>query len=238
MTDILAALAAPFPPDMIDWRVGPTTKDKAKGMALAYIDARAVQDRLTQVCGAHWQCEHVVSTDGKKVMCRIGVKIGEEWIWRSDGAGETDMEADKGAFSDAFKRAAVKWGIGRHLYDTDSPWVELEDNGRKIAAAALARLQKKPAPSAPTVKTEPPKPGEFWSRANLELKSAKIKNLLDFASAFEEACRKAPNIDLLLKLEQDNDAHLAALQGQSPSAHKQAKTVHGNEMLKFTQKAA
>jgi hypothetical protein len=36
------------------------------------------------------------------------------------------VEADKGGISDAFKRAAVKWGIGRYLYDLKSPWVPCE----------------------------------------------------------------------------------------------------------------
>ena len=43
MSDILAKLAAPFPPERISWRVGPTNKEKTKGIALAYIDARAAQ---------------------------------------------------------------------------------------------------------------------------------------------------------------------------------------------------
>ena len=55
--DIMTALAAPFPADAISWRVGSTTGDKSKGMALAYIDARDVQARLDDVMGADWQCE-------------------------------------------------------------------------------------------------------------------------------------------------------------------------------------
>jgi hypothetical protein len=128
MTDILERLSAPFPPEVVSWRVGSTTKDKARGMALAYIDARDVQDRLNAVCGVYWQVRPTWSVNGK-LACEIGVKIGDEWIWRGDGAGDTDVEADKGAFSDAFKRAAVRWGIGRYLYDIDSPWVELEQKG-------------------------------------------------------------------------------------------------------------
>ena len=37
----------------------------------------------------------------------------------------------KGAMSDSFKRSAVMWGIGRHLYDLPSVWVKCETkNGR------------------------------------------------------------------------------------------------------------
>jgi len=126
--DIVGRLAAPFPPETISWRVGATTKDKSRGLALAYIDARDVQDRLDQVCGIYWQVRHHhCGTD--RLACDIGIKVGDEWLWRGDGAGSTDVEAEKGAFSDSFKRAAVRWGVGRYLYDLDSPWVELEAKG-------------------------------------------------------------------------------------------------------------
>jgi hypothetical protein len=140
---LLERLSAPFPPAAVSWRVGATTQDKSKGMALAYIDARDVQDRLNEVCGHEWQVRHPWSTADGKVACEIGVKIDGEWIWRGDGAGNSDVEAEKGAFSDSFKRAAVRWGIGRYLYDIDSPWVELEQKGRSyvIAAREMARLR-------------------------------------------------------------------------------------------------
>ncbi len=133
------ALAAPFHPSAISWRIGSTTADKSKGMALAYLDARAVMDRLDEVCGVeNWQCRY--SHAGQKTVCDIGIAVRAtltkdeqfsiEWVWKADGAGDSDIEAEKGALSDAFKRAGVRWGIGRYLYDLDSPWVELEAKGR------------------------------------------------------------------------------------------------------------
>lgn len=126
-------LVAPFPKDFIEWRVGSTNGDKTKGMALAYIDARAVMDRLDSVCGpANWQCKY--SHANGKTVCDIGVLIesarGFEWVWKADGAGDTDFEAEKGAMSDAFKRAAVRWGIGRYLYDLPAKWIEIEQRGK------------------------------------------------------------------------------------------------------------
>lgn len=142
MTDF-EALKAPFPPDRISWRVGSTTQDKTKGMALAYIDARDVMERLDDIAGpARWQCDYP-HANGKTV-CRIGIKIDEEWVWKADGAGDTDYEAEKGALSDAFKRAAVRWGIGRYLYDISSPWVAVEQKGKTyiIKDSELPRLQR------------------------------------------------------------------------------------------------
>lgn len=145
--EIFDGLSAPFPTEVIEWRIGSTTKDKAKGMALAYINARAVMDRLDAVCGpGNWQDRypHANGKDGKTV-CEIGIRIQQpdgsvEWLWKSDGAGDTDFEAEKGALSDAFKRAAVRWGIGRYLYDLDAPWVTLEKEGRFIPEAEKKKL--------------------------------------------------------------------------------------------------
>jgi hypothetical protein len=146
------ALAAPFPPEAISWRVGSMTKDKTKGMALAYVDARDVMERLDAVCGpAGWQCSYS-HTNGKTV-CDIGIRVFShmsegaessdatvaEWIWKADGAGDSDIEAEKGALSDAFKRAAVRWGIGRYLYGVESPWVEV-DEYKRIKKTEYPRL--------------------------------------------------------------------------------------------------
>lgn len=142
--EIEAKLKAPFPADRISWRVGSTNKDKTKGMALAYIDARDVMDRLDDVVGPqNWQ-DRYTATDGKTV-CEIDIWVeGRGWVTKADGAGDSDVEAEKGALSDAFKRAAVRWGIGRYLYDLDSPWVPIEPMGRsfKIADSAKATLAR------------------------------------------------------------------------------------------------
>lgn len=118
---ITEQLKQPFDPKVIRWRCGPTTKDKSKGIALAYIDARDVMKRLDTVCGDLWQCRYPFIG-----CCDVGIKIGDEWMWRSNGAGTTDIEADKGQYSDAFKRASVMWGIGRYLYYLDNVWCELD----------------------------------------------------------------------------------------------------------------
>jgi hypothetical protein len=124
-----AKLSAPFSPTLISWRVGSTNRDKAKGMALAYLDARDVMERLDEVCGpAGWQCRY--SHAASKTICDIGILCGNEWLWKADGAGDSDIEAEKGALSDAFKRAGVRWGIGRYLYNLKSPWVTIEPYGK------------------------------------------------------------------------------------------------------------
>jgi hypothetical protein len=147
MSEIFQRLAQPFPPERVSWRVGSTNRRKweeakkqgqaidRKGQPLCYIDARDVMDRLDEVVGhANWQTDHIPMHNGT-MCCRIGIRVGEEWIWRTDGAGPTgDIEvpaqremAQKGGYSDAFKRAAVLFGVGRYLYDVGSPWITLDD---------------------------------------------------------------------------------------------------------------
>jgi len=130
-------LAAPFPVNRIHWRVGSTNAKKlgvkpweaTKGIALAYIDARDVMKRLDDVVGGlNWQNRYTHVTE-KGVVCEIGIRVEDEWLWRANGAGDTQVEAEKGAMSDAFKRAAVMWGIGRYLYSLPNTWVDL-NNGR------------------------------------------------------------------------------------------------------------
>ena len=159
------ALAAPFSPAAISWRVGSVSGER--GMALAYLDARDVADRLDAICEPpNWQCRY--SHVGAITVCEIGILVNPEsslgWAWKADGAGQSDIEAEKGALSDAFKRAAVRWGIGRYLYHLPSPWVEIEKRGKTsvIAKHEYARLEKilaqagTPAPSGPTL--PPPDP--------------------------------------------------------------------------------
>lgn len=126
-----AALAAPFSPTIISWRVGAKSRDDKSGLALAYIDARDVMERLDEVCGPPgWQCRY--SHANAKTVCDIGIRHDAEWIWKANGAGDTDVEQEKGALSDAFKRAAVVWGVGRYLYGFPSIWVKIRPLGRSF----------------------------------------------------------------------------------------------------------
>lgn len=130
----LAALSAEFPREVVHWRSQTLTRNGEKAMALAYIDARDVMNRLDEAVGPdNWQDEY--TSAGGRTICRIGIRIGDEWVWKSDGAGDTDIEGQKGGISDAFKRAAVKWGIGRYLYGLPTPWVPCatyDRNGKAV----------------------------------------------------------------------------------------------------------
>lgn len=139
---IATQLARPFPTSAISWRVGSTGERDGKlfGLPLAYIDARDVMDRLDDVVGPeNWQDRY--TEFGSKTICAIGIRAAGEWVWKEDGAGETDYEAEKGALSDAFKRAAVRWGIGRYLYSLKASWVEVEKRGKSAVIPAASRKE-------------------------------------------------------------------------------------------------
>jgi len=115
----------PFAANVIHWRPGSTNKDKTKCIALAYVDARDVMKRLDEVVGPeNWKDSYEEFASGR-LICTLYIRIDGEWIGKSDGAGDSAIEGAKGGISDALKRAAVRWGIGRYLYYLPTKWVEM-----------------------------------------------------------------------------------------------------------------
>lgn len=107
-----------FDADCLEWLPKNCTKTKSgeyRVLVIPYMNRRAVMDRLDDVCGAeNWQDEYLPGPNGG-VMCKLSIRIDGEWITKCDGAENTNIESIKGGISDAFKRAATKWGIGRYL---------------------------------------------------------------------------------------------------------------------------
>ena len=103
------------------WRIQSANQYGAS--CVAYIDSRQVQDLLDEVVGAeNWQCKF--EEHKNNMFCSIGIRdereeYNNEWVWKSDCGTESQVEKQKGEASDAFKRAAVMWGIGRFLYSKD-----------------------------------------------------------------------------------------------------------------------
>ena len=129
---ITSDLKKPFPKEQVHFRAGATNAKKnngkaTKAIALAYIDARDVMDRLDEVVGnENWQDRYEETSSGR-VVCTLSINFpGIGWISKSDGAGDTGTEGEKGAISDAFKRAAVKFGIGRYLYSFPNHWYDYD----------------------------------------------------------------------------------------------------------------
>ncbi len=133
----LDRLRDPFTPEDIEWRVQQAGEKNGKPWArvLAYVTNRAIQERLDEVVGPeNWQNAFREGPAGG-VVCGITVRVARadgtsEWITKWDGAENTDVEPVKGGLSNAMKRAAVQWGIGRYLYDLEEGWARVHDGGR------------------------------------------------------------------------------------------------------------
>lgn len=131
-----------FPAKDLEWRVQKSGEKNGKpwAMILCYVDARAVMDRLDEVCGPNnWKDHYEHLPNGVK--CTLSVKSDGEWIPKEDGSPETDIESFKGGISKALVRTAVKWGIGRYLYDMPVKFADFTD--KKTADTVSAKIDGK-----------------------------------------------------------------------------------------------
>lgn len=125
--DIFAALAAPFESGQVKTR-------SQSGRDLSYITARTAMNRLDNVVGPeNWEAEFYSVCD--VLFCRITITLPDgRKVSKSDAGGfktmttkehgqtvEDEENTDKTGPSDAFKRAAVLWGIARYLYRDGVP---------------------------------------------------------------------------------------------------------------------
>lgn len=131
----------PFPATQIEYRAIQWNKDNTQAMPFAYLNARAVMDRLDEVLGGRWalNTEPVPSAFGNEKVCVKATIIiyADDGVYSRSGFGEEDLrfgkDSDKiindpwkSAESDAIKRAAIAWGIGRYLYDCPKVWMAWE----------------------------------------------------------------------------------------------------------------
>jgi hypothetical protein len=158
--EIQARFLEPFEANEVKWRAGATSNNKA--MALAYIDARAVMDRLDDVVGMYnWRCTHQrLSND--QVACKLAVRINGEWIEKEDVGSESQQPSEgdktKAAFSDSLKRAAVLFGIGRYLYRLPQQWVGFDPQKKRLTETPRLPEWALPKGVAPGATREPSTP--------------------------------------------------------------------------------
>jgi hypothetical protein len=127
-------LKKPLVRDQIDFKVAQVTQGKDGAVwasILAYKDARVDMQVLDEAVGQmNWQVQY--QRDSKGVLqCSIGIwdfdSNKSQWVWKTSNGTESDYEAEKGEYSDAFKRAGFMWGIGRQLYDMPKIFVQLNE---------------------------------------------------------------------------------------------------------------
>jgi hypothetical protein len=134
-----AALRAPFDPQDVDFRPGRASGEKTQ--ALCYVNARAVMDRLDDAVGPeNWTFTYEPLAVENGVLKLAKGILTIHGVSKEDIGDASNAEPSKGTVSDALKRAAVVWGIGRYLYDVPTEWVKL-DQFKHISAADMQRLR-------------------------------------------------------------------------------------------------
>ena len=110
--------------DEIECRVEQITNDYL--VILLYKNSRVDMDLLDETVGPmNWSRGHC--RDNANCVVSIYDADKHEWVSRGDTGTESSAEAEKGRASDRFKRACVKWGIGRELCSAPRIYVKSTD---------------------------------------------------------------------------------------------------------------
>ncbi len=142
--DLFAALAAPF--EQHEIKIRPAQG----GRQLHYITARTAMNRLDAVLGPeNWWDEYLPGE--KSVLCKLTVKMPDgTTVTKADAGGYAGMadqgDDDKSGFSDAFKRAAAKFGVARYLYRDGVPQYGRETTEVVAEPAAMPQPTATPVP--------------------------------------------------------------------------------------------
>src|SRR6266513_6380328 len=133
--DVWAKLSAPVPTGAISWRQdGKVTARDGRYFArfVAYIEANTVRERLDGVVPGEWDLTlellpALTGEDGDGPQCSFKARLQILGVIREDVGTGRDY---KQASTDAFKRAAVRFGIGNELYAYEQNWVEMDGDGK------------------------------------------------------------------------------------------------------------
>lgn len=138
-SNLLAQLARPFHPSVIEWKPGAATKDGTKAIAMPYADLRAYQNRLDEVCGLDWSVTY--TPWGDRIVCHLTINgVTRSSVGEADSQSEKSEIAGTAAEAQAFKRAAAMFGLGRYLYGLPIMWVEYNKEQRRFTEEGLGRL--------------------------------------------------------------------------------------------------
>lgn len=146
---IFQKLSAPFT-KVVNGRTHPAHKWLPKGnkpdhyYCMPFLSGGQVRDRLNEVLGVDgWMFKSKLETDGTRTGT-LSIKIGDAWIDR-DGVGtKSKQEGEKGAETDALKRAARNFGIGAYLENVAQYRIKaankkpIDNNGRVLYGDQLS----------------------------------------------------------------------------------------------------
>jgi hypothetical protein len=135
-SQVWSRLSAPLPAGVISWRQdGKVTAREGRYFArfVAYIEANTVRERLDTVVPGDWDLtmellpQPAIAGDEEDPQCAFKARLQILGVIREDVGHGKDY---KQASTDAFKRAAVRFGVGNELYAYEQNWVEMDGDGK------------------------------------------------------------------------------------------------------------
>ena len=133
--DIWSKLAAPLPSGSISWRQdGKAIMRDGRWLArfVAYVDANTVRERLDGVVPGEWDLTldllpPLPGVEDDTANCSFKARLQILGVIREDVGTGRDY---KSAATDAFKRAAVRFGVAHELYAYEQNWVHVDGDSR------------------------------------------------------------------------------------------------------------
>ena len=108
-----------------------------KTKLLTYVDSRSAVLLLNETVGAFgWQSDFK-EVNGLTICCMsIWDNEKQQWITKSDTGAESNLEANKGLISDAYKRCLARWGF-TCLYTAPEIVLPYEDKYAKLRVSEV-----------------------------------------------------------------------------------------------------
>ena len=173
---LLEQLRQPFPASAVYWRAGVVSRDKKRAQALPYAEPRVYEDILNRLVPGEWSCTFKPWGDAR-IICELTIA----GLTRSSTGEENEGFAPgTSAEAQAFKRACVKFGLGRYLYDLPIVWVPYDERTRKLSETP--RIPERFLPKAEPAGATGVLNRERAAQMHLELGRLGLINHYQFAS--------------------------------------------------------
>jgi hypothetical protein len=200
--DIWSALSAPLPPGVISWRQDgrPVSRDgRHIARFVAYIEANTVRERLDAVVPGEWDLTlELLPTlagldeDANQGPCSFKARLQILGVIREDVGTGKDY---KQAATDAFKRAAVRFGIAHELYAYEQNWVPMDGDGKyarplEDPAVVYARRYGRPRSAAASAEGAPSAPVERAAELPLSEEPGQVPVATGPLASDEQSCPK------------------------------------------------
>lgn len=149
-------LSSPFSRDEVKER-------RESGRKYDYITARTAMNRLDEVLGPENWFDEYFPQGENSVLCKLTIRLPDgSLLTKQDAGGMAGMkdpgDDDKSGYSDAFKRACVKFGVGRYLYKDGVPdYSDTDVNGEIRENEEESGSEPQPVATGPSATRKDPR---------------------------------------------------------------------------------